>query len=58
MNNTITHPIGTSKPNTAAIVRDHQLLKRVWQNMQHESDKMKIELARRSNSAKVLNLHQ
>lgn len=57
MNNTITHPIGSARGNAATLSRDSRLLKRIWQNLWHESDKNKIELARQRNRAKVLNLH-
>lgn len=46
MNTTITHPIG-SRGNSAAINRDVALIHRVRQNMLHDADAMKVELARR-----------
>lgn len=57
MNNTISHPIGSKNRTTEAVLRDVKLLNRVAQNMAHEADRLKVELARRSNATRTLQLH-
>jgi hypothetical protein len=46
-NTTLTTPIGANTANISAIERDTKLIHRIRQNMMHEADRMKIELARR-----------